>query len=227
MPDVINSPALYDEVAVRLRDMIFGHKLPPGTRIDEVGLAKMFGVSRTPMREALKALQREGLIDLIPRKGCFVAQLQKADIDQIFAILALLEGEAAAEAALAVKPAQLRKLEQLHSQMLTRAKTGARQRYSEANAGFHELVQIVSGNDWRRRMVGDLRQVLRLSSHTSLNRIGRIEQSIAEHSDLMDAFRRKNDVLARATMRRHVENQRIAILELSQIITPTMAGATP
>ena len=223
MSDIIVSTALYDEVDDRLRAMIFDRKLGPGARIDEIGLAKAFGVSRTPMREALKALQREGLIDLIPRRGCFVAQLQQADVDQIFSILALLEGEAAAEAAHNMSAAQLRKIEHLHGQMMSRAKAGAHQRYSEANGDFHDLLQVVSGNAWRRRMVNDLRRVLRLSSHTSLNRVGRLEQSFAEHAELMEALRRKDGDRAREIMRRHVENQRIAILNLADKVESEVA----
>ena len=88
--------ALYQEVAERLRQRIFSHELTPGTWIDEQKLAEQYGISRTPMREALKVLASEGLVTLKPRRGCYVTEISERDLDDVFPIMALLEGRCAA-----------------------------------------------------------------------------------------------------------------------------------
>src|SRR5690606_33262895 len=90
---------LYLEVADRLRAMIESHELGPGAWIDEVQLTRELGISRTPLREALKVLVAEGLLRLEPRRGCFVNQLSARDLDEIFPWMAMLEGRCAHEAA--------------------------------------------------------------------------------------------------------------------------------
>ena len=87
---VIEKKALYQEVAERLREKIYSEELKPGVAIDEQSLATFFGISRTPMREALKVLHAEGLVTLEPRHGCFVTKLTEQDIDELFPIMALL-----------------------------------------------------------------------------------------------------------------------------------------
>ena len=86
----IATTALYQEVAARLRERIYAQALTPGAAIDEQTLAEEYGISRTPMREALKVLHAEGLVVLEPRRGCFVTELDKQDIDELFPLMALL-----------------------------------------------------------------------------------------------------------------------------------------
>jgi len=84
MPSRIAQTALYQEVAERLRQRIFAHDLQPGTWIDEQSLAVDYGISRTPLREALKVLAAEGLVVLKPRRGCYVTEISEQDLDDIF-----------------------------------------------------------------------------------------------------------------------------------------------
>ena len=91
--------SLHDEVAARLRSMIFEGELVPGSFIDEGVLCEVLQISRTPLREALKVLNAEGLVRHEPRRGCFVNQVTEQDLDEIFPVIALLEGRCAFEAA--------------------------------------------------------------------------------------------------------------------------------
>ena len=91
--------SLHDEVASRLREQIFGGALPPGSFLDEAALCERLEISRTPLREALKVLAAEGLVRHEPRRGCFVNQITERDLDEIFPVIALLEGRCAFEAA--------------------------------------------------------------------------------------------------------------------------------
>ena len=81
--------ALYQEVAERLRQRIFAHELTPGTWIDEQKLAEQYGISRTPLREALKVLASEGLVELKPRRGCYVTEISRQDLDDIFPLMGM------------------------------------------------------------------------------------------------------------------------------------------
>ena len=107
--------ALYQEVAERLRQRIYAHELQPGTWIDEQKLAEQYGISRTPLREALKVLASEGLVELKPRRGCYVTEISRQDLDDIFPLIALLEGRCAAEAVKRAKAADLTALKAIHS----------------------------------------------------------------------------------------------------------------
>ena len=105
---------LYLEVAERLREAIFAHELAPGSWIDEQALAIQYGISRTPMREAIKVLAAEGLITMKMRRGAYVTEVSKSDLNQIFTVLALLEGQACRETAQKATDRQLETLDSIH-----------------------------------------------------------------------------------------------------------------
>src|SRR5512134_2910267 len=115
--ETIARSALYQEVAERLRSRIFAHELAPGAWIDEQALAESYGISRTPMREALKVLAAEGLVTLKPRRGCYVTEVTERDLDEIFPVLALLEGRCAYEAAQKARGPHLKRLQVLHEKL--------------------------------------------------------------------------------------------------------------
>src|SRR5437763_10210691 len=114
--------SLHAEVADHLRGRIFDGELPPGTFLDEVSIAQEMGISRTPLREALKVLTAEGLVRHEPRRGCFVAEVTEQDLDEIFPVIALLEGRCAHEAALHASDAEIEVLEGLHQKLSRHAK---------------------------------------------------------------------------------------------------------
>lgn len=110
----LSNRPLYHDVAERLRAQIFAHTLPPGSWLDEQSLAITFGISRTPMREAIKVLASEGLVTMKPRRGAYVTEVERGDLEQIFAVLAQLEGFAAKEVAIKAGETQLNQLDDLH-----------------------------------------------------------------------------------------------------------------
>ena len=114
--------SLHDEVAAQLRERIFAGELMPGTFLDEVQLAEQMKISRTPLREALKVLTAEGLVRHEPRRGCFVNEVTEQDLDEIFPVIALLEGRCAFEAAQNATDADLEALEDLHQKLSRHAK---------------------------------------------------------------------------------------------------------
>jgi DNA-binding GntR family transcriptional regulator len=212
----ITTPALYQEVASRLRSRIYAQELKPGKPIDEMALAEEYGISRTPMREALKVLHAEGLVTLEPRRGCSVTKLTKQDIDELFPVMALLEGRCAFEAVKKAKPADIRKLEELHAKLEKSALANDVEKYFELNCVFHEFVQKLAGNNWLERVVSDLRKFLKLMRGRQLQLPGRLQESLAEHRLLMAAFQNRNPAAAEKIMHDHLTNQHAALAAYDQ-----------
>lgn len=208
---VLNRASLSQQAVEELRRRITGHDLLAGQRLDESALADELGISRTPLREALKVLSAEGLIELRPRRGCYVTELGHGDLEDIFPIMALLEGEVAREAALRVTAADLKRLERMHASLEAHAAAGDVDHYYEVNHVFHEALQLIAGNRWLQQVIGDLRKILKLSRQRSLRLEGRLQGSLAEHQSLMDALRMRDGDRAERVMKAHLLAQLTAL----------------
>jgi DNA-binding GntR family transcriptional regulator len=138
--------SLHDEVASRVRDMIIEGSLAPGARIYEEQLAKTLGVSRTPMREALKTLASEGLIELAAARGALVRRFSPKDVRDMLDVLAVLESFAARLACKAASDEQIAELRALHDRMVGFFQAGDRLEYYKLNQDFHSGVLRLSGN---------------------------------------------------------------------------------
>ncbi len=208
-PDATIIPrALYEEVAERLRQRIFNRELEPGSWIDELKIADELGISRTPMREALKVLAAEGLITMKVRRGAYVTEVSDKDLSDVYHLLSLLESDAVAVVAERATPAQLAELEQLHQELETagRDPEGQRERFFQINERFHMKVLEIADNRWRDQMVSDLRKVMKLNRHNSLFKTGRVQESLLEHRAVMAALKARDVPLAAQRMREHFQN---------------------
>lgn len=198
---------LYQEVADQLRGMIRSGELGPGDWVDEASLTSVLGISRTPLREALKVLVAEGLLRIESRRGCFVNELAPGDLESIFPLMALLEGRCAYEAALKARPSDWVHLEPLHVELQRFARAGDIDAYYRVNAKIHEAVQAMAANPWLSGVLDQLRGVLGLSRHHSLSLPGRIGESCAEHLDIFDALRARDAQKAEHLTREHLMHQ--------------------
>ncbi len=216
MPDPIplRGTSLHDGVAARLRAMVFDRELAPGEWIDEKALAEAWQVSRTPLREALKVLAAEGLVELVPHRGCRVIELSDADADALFPVMALLEGRCAFEAAAKASEDDLRTLKRLHDDLERHAATEDLDGYYRANHEFHATVQRLADNRWLDRVTGDLRRFMRLMRGRQLALPGRIAASINEHRVLIDAFQQRDAARAERAMHDHLMAQLVALKKL-------------
>jgi DNA-binding GntR family transcriptional regulator len=196
--------ALYEEVAELLRQRIFSRELEPGSWIDEMRLAEEYGISRTPMREALKVLAAEGLVTMKVRRGAYVTEVNDKDQRDVYHLLALLEADAASVVALRATDAQLAELQALHAELASAV--DQTDRFFAINEQFHMLVLAIADNRWRDQMVADLRKVMKLNRHNSLLKTGRIEESLAEHRDIMAALLQRDPALSAQRMRAHFQN---------------------
>ena len=206
--------ALYQEVAERLRQRIFAHELTPGTWIDEQKLAEQYGISRTPLREALKVLASEGLVELRPRRGCYVTEISRQDLDDIFPLIAMLEGRCAADAVIRMKPADLAALKEIHERLESAARDERITDFFEANQEFHRKIQELSGNRWLLSVIQDLRKVLKLSRMHSLSLEGRLQQSLDEHRAILAALVAKDAAKAEKLMHDHLLSGREALAKM-------------
>jgi DNA-binding GntR family transcriptional regulator len=193
--------ALYEEVAELLRQRIFQRELEPGSWIDEVKLAQEYGISRTPLREALKVLAAEGLVTMKVRRGAYVTEVSDRDLAEVYHLLALLESDAAAVVAERATEADLKELQKLHKELEGAVKDRAR--FFALNERFHMRLLELASNRWRNQMVADLRKVMKLNRHNSLLKAGRIDESLAEHRAVMDAIVRRDAEAARERMQQH------------------------
>jgi DNA-binding GntR family transcriptional regulator len=202
--------ALYQEVAERLREQIYARLLPPGSWIDEMKLCGELGISRTPLREALKVLATEGLVTMKVRRGAYVTEVSSDDVAQVYHLLALIESDAAAAVATRANDEQRAELAKLHARL--EAQVRRRTEFFATNEAFHMALLEMAGNRWAMQMVTDLRKVMKLNRHHSLFKQGRLAQSLAEHRALMLAITARDSVAARKLMRQHFDNGRQAAL---------------
>jgi DNA-binding GntR family transcriptional regulator len=187
--------------------------MKPGDYIDELALAKEYGISRTPMREALKVLHAEGLVVLEPRRGCTVTKLDEQDINELFPLMALLEGRCAYEAVKKSRSADIKRIEALHEKLERDAAEKNIEKYFEQNCLFHELVQKLAKNNWLERTTNDLRKFLKLTRGRQLHLPGRLQESLAEHRMLLAAFQNGNPSAAEKIMHDHLIHQWEALTE--------------
>jgi DNA-binding GntR family transcriptional regulator len=196
--------ALYEEVAELLRQRIFKRELEPGTWIDELKLAEEYGISRTPLREALKVLAAEGLITMKVRRGAYVTEVSEQDLRDVYHLLSLLESDAAGVVASVATEAQIKELQTLHQQL--EKATAHTDKFFEINERFHMRLLEIANNRWRNQMVADLRKVMKLNRHNSLLKSGRIKESLAEHRSIMEALVARDGEATAQRVRAHFAN---------------------
>uniref|UniRef100_UPI0035AEDD82 GntR family transcriptional regulator n=1 Tax=Hylemonella sp. TaxID=2066020 RepID=UPI0035AEDD82 len=208
--------SLHEQVADTLRQEIFSGTLAPGSFVDEVALCERLAISRTPLREALKVLTAEGLVRHEPRRGCFVNEVTERDLDEIFPVIALLEGRCAHEAALRASDADLAALEVLHDRLQKAARHKRIVDYYDTNYAIHEAIITLADNRWLAQVIGDLRKILKLARLQQLHAPGRLEQSLSEHMAVFAALKARDAEGAEAAMRTHLTRQREALRELAR-----------
>ena len=207
-PDRLKPRALYEDVAELLRQRIFSRELEPGSWIDELTIAKDFGISRTPLREALKVLATEGLVTMKVRRGAYVTEVSEKDLNEVYHLLSLLESDAAGAVAVNATDSQLDELKALHQHLEATVRPGKtdREKFFEINERFHMTLLKIANNRWRDQMVADLRKVMKLNRHHSLFKAGRIEDSLAEHRAIMAALTARDAFAATECMKAHFQN---------------------
>ena len=216
MADIISIPrqVLHQTVAVRLRQRIVEGQIAPGAKLNERELSEALQVSRTPLREAIKMLAAEGLVELLPNRGAVAAQLSEQDVVDTFEVIAGLEGQAGELAALRIDEAQLAELRALHYEMLAAYTRRDLSTYYRLNAQIHERINAAARNPvlaQTYRNVNARLQALRFRSNLDERKW---QHAVAEHEQMLGLLARRDAPGLRALLVRHLEHKRDAVLEL-------------
>lgn len=210
---IIKRRVLYEEVAEIVARMIYSSQLQPGQWIDEMQLCEQLDISRTPLREALKVLASDGLVELIPRKGSYVKTISAGELDELFPIVAMLEGLCAQLTAEHINSEELARLQLIHANLERHAAAGDIVRYYEDNILFHDALKRISRNSWLERLTLDLSRVIRLARQKQLKLGSRLQHSLDEHRSIMAAIEARDGAAANLAMSQHIHNQYLALKE--------------
>ena len=202
------------QTADMLRNMIMTGKLKEGDKVNEGQLCETMGISKTPMREALRVLSVEGLIRLVPNRGAFVTKPEFEEIAEMFDVMSLLEGFCARRACEKMTSRDFAHLEKLHAKLEENFKQHNQVEYIRINNLYHSFVQEIAGNRTLNQIVDGLRKKILLYRFQSLNLPDRFVSSILEHRNLLEAFRQRDYLKAETLMREHLQNQTMALEKL-------------
>jgi len=196
-----------DKISEEIEELIFDGTYPDGARLDESALAERFGVSRTPVREALQKLAQSGLAAQIPRRGVFVRQPGPVELIEMFEVMSELEAAAARLAALRITDGALAELRGANAHCRTAVDAQDPDAYYIENERFHQIIHAQSGNSFLRAEAARLHRRLRPFRRQQLRLRGRLAQSMAEHEAIVEALARGDAPEAASAMRAHVAVQ--------------------
>ncbi|MDB5642915.1 MAG: gntR [Hyphomicrobiales bacterium] len=193
-----------EQLASDIADAILTGVFAPGARLDEQGLADRYGVSRTPVREALRLLGHTGLVEIRPRRGATVADLTAERVDEMFVAMGEIEATCARLCALGMTPIDRRRLEALHERMGPMVKKRNEAEYADANTAFHSAIYAGTHNTLLIDIATALRRRLSPFRRAQFRAPGRLARSHAEHAIVIAAILRGDAAEAHAAMLRHV-----------------------
>lgn len=195
----------------KLKDAIVTGKLIPGERLSESALATSLKVGTVALREALRSLEAQGFVTFRPPDEVVVSKPTREEIDDAYAIAGALEGLAARLAVERAQPEEIEHLRELHQTMKDAANKRDLVRYFDVNGNFHRFIAEIARNERLYRLVVQSRQELQKTRILALQAPQRLDYSMREHDQILDAFLKKNPALAESTMVRHLNNQMEAL----------------
>jgi len=196
---------LHEEVTNRIRDMIVESRLVPGERIQEMELAQLLGVSRTPIREALKVLTSEGLVELLPLRGAIVKAFTDKDARDMLDVIALLEAFAG-ERACQAEASRIDAILAMHARMETLYAQRQRLEYFVLNQDIHEALIALADNDTLSVTHAILSKRMRSLRYSGNSGAENWAAALAEHTQMMQALARRDGPALAKAMREHIQN---------------------
>jgi len=196
--------SLHGELVAELRAMIVEGRLEPGDKIAEQALCARFGVSRTPLREALKVLAAEGLVQLLPNRGAVVASLTAKEIDELFPVLGALEALAGELALANATDADIARLRSLHDQMIADYRASEQSAYLGLNRRFHEALFRLAGNDALMDLYGQV--LVRIHSVRFITKKSATEwrRAVDDHEEIIAALESRDATRLAAILKVHM-----------------------
>ena len=201
-----------DSVYERLCRDIQSGVLAPGSRLREAEIAERLSVSRTPVREAIRRLEADGLVDHLPRSGAAVRRLDYSEMMELYEMRTVLEGTAARLAARAASPVELEELVAINDEM--RAAAGRPEVVIGLNRQFHKLLLDAARNRFLLRAMATVENTLLILGSSSMAKPDRAREAVDEHREVLDALLARDGAAAEAAMRRHMERAQFARLRI-------------
>lgn len=196
---------LRERIVEFVKDAIIKGRLKPGERVPESELAEMFGISRTPIREAFRQLESEGFITFTPRKGAIVSPITDKDVIEFYAIKGLLEGYAAKMACCKISDKEIRRMEDLNSQMAKYAERNDVKNFFKLDNQLHDVFLKICGNDKLYNLIYVLVQQFERFRKTSLSLSGRMWSSVKQHNEIIEAFKKRDVDLVERLVKANAE----------------------
>ena len=213
MADVrIPRTSLHETVTEHIREMIFSGTLSGGDRVPEKLLCERLGISRTPLREALKVLASEGLLTLLPNRGARVARLTVDAVEELFPVMGALEALAGELACARATDDQISEIRAMHYQMALYHTRGEVQSYFELNQRIHEAILAAARNPTLKTSYDALAGRVRLARYRANMSKARWDQAMAEHEEMLEALLRRDGVRLAEVQRRHLDNKRATVV---------------
>lgn len=206
-PPMLPRKTLHNELVVLLRNMIIEGDLGPGNRIPEVRLCDLFGVSRTPLREALKVLSAEGLVCLLPNKGARVVEYTREELEEAIPVLAMLSALAGELACANITDGEIARIRTLHGLLIEHYHAGDQQCYSETNRAIHEAIFAAAGNKMLTDTYAALQIRLRSITFATPKTPPRWDEAVADHQDMMVALENRDGARLAALARHHLRHR--------------------
>ncbi|WP_370282490.1 GntR family transcriptional regulator [Pseudooceanicola sp.] len=209
--ETASRPLHGDSVHERLREEIRSGALPPGARLTETELAARLAVSRTPVREAIRRLEAEGLVDHQPRLGAVVRSMDYPEIMELYEMRTVLEGTAARLAARAASPMELEELRAINADM---AAAGASAALARLNRQFHARLLDAARNRFLVRSMASVEAALLILGPSAMERPDRAAEAVEEHRAVLEAMAARDGAAAEAAMRAHMERAQLTRLRI-------------
>ena len=204
---------LREAVCETLRDAIRKGILEPGERLMEVQLAEELGISRTPVREAIRKLEQEGYVIMMPRRGTYVSDISTNDVKEIFEIRSALESLATGLAARRIEPEELETLQNLLVEIEGYINKNDIEKIVETDIKFHGLLYKVSRNERLVNIINNLKEQLARFRTLSMSYPGRLQETLEEHSEMVEAIANGDVSAARDAAEHHMERAEKTLLK--------------
>jgi DNA-binding GntR family transcriptional regulator len=195
---------LSEDIAESIKTAIIKGKFKPGEKISEGELAESMGISRTPLREAFRKLENEGFIEIIPRKGAVVTEIDPNEAFELYLIKSTLEGLAARLATRRIQDKDIQKLVKINTELKKLIDDNELETFYQTHCRFHEVFIKVSGNDRLIQIISNLNDHFQRLGIVSLTLPGRYKSAIRQHEEIIDAFKRGDEMTVERVVRENV-----------------------
>ena len=214
--------ALHEQVTHRLRQMLVENRIPPGAKLNERELSEVLNVSRTPLREAIKMLAAEGLVELLPNRGAIAVELTEADVLNTFEVMAGLEAQSGELAAQRILEPELNEIKAMHFEMLAAYTRRDLPTYYRLNSAIHSAINAAAKNPvlaTTYRQVNARLQALRFRSNQDEEKW---RSAMLEHEQMINALSARDPVAMRSVLLSHLTHKRDVVLAQLRSAGPSL-----